>query len=327
MAEQILSQEEIDSLLGAMDSGEIDLDLEKNGEPEIESYDITSQSIKLRDQFQALEEIYDKFATLLRTSLSSTLQRNIGVEFVSTEMVKFEEFMAAFSTPTDFTSFAMDPLIGSGMYAIEPNLVFPLIDCMFGGNGKPLEKTRDEFTALELRMMKKFGDEFLTCLEDAWEFIYPLKLSFKQIETKPDFVHLVGPSDLVIVVVFSLHGQEFSGNIHLCISYLMLEPIKEKLSSRYLRERDRENTWTEEIKDLLRQAQMTVTGELGRTTYNVEEILNLQVDDIISLNSGPKDPVIIKVEDVEKYHGFPGVYKGNSSVQVTKMILSDGGNK
>ena len=89
MAEQILSQEEIDSLLGAMDKGEIDLDFEKSDEPEIESYDISSQSIKLRDQFQALEEIYDNFATLLGRSLSSTLQKSIGVEFISTEMVKF----------------------------------------------------------------------------------------------------------------------------------------------------------------------------------------------------------------------------------------------
>ena len=325
MVEQILSQEEIDSLLGAMDNGEIDLDLEKSNEPEIESYDITSQNIKLRDQFQALEEIYDKFATLFRASLTSSLQRSITVEFVSTEMVKFEDFMSAFSSPTNFTSFTMEPLIGSGMFAIEPSLVFPLIDCMFGGSGKPLEKTRDEFTLLELRMMQKFANEFLGCLQKSWESIYALNFTFKKIETKPDFVHLVSPSDLVIIVVFALSGQEFSGNIHLCLSYLMLEPIKDKLSSRYLREKDRENTWTGEIENLLDQARMIISGELGRTIFNVENILNLQVDDIISLNTGPKDPVIVKVEDVPKYHGFPGSYKGNSSVRVTKLITHDGG--
>ena len=325
MTEQILSQEEIDSLLGAMDNKEIDLSLDKNNEPEIESYDITSQSIKLRDQFQALEEIYDKFATLFRASLTSSLQRPIGVEFVSTEMVKFEDFMAAFSAPTNFTSFAIEPLIGSGMFAIESSLVFPLIDCMFGGNGRPLEKMREEFTLLELRMMRKFANEFLECFQKAWEHIYPLNLTFKKIETKPDFIHLVGPSDLVIIVVFALSGQEFSGNIHLCISYLMLEPIKDKLSSRYLREKDRENTWSEEIKDLLNQAQMAISGELGRTTFNVENILNLQIDDVIRLNTGPKDPVIIKIEDIPKYQGFPGTFKGNSSVQITKLITQGGG--
>ena len=325
MAEQILSQEEIDSLLGAMDKGEIDLDIEKSDEPEIESYDITSQSIKLRDQFQALEEIYDKFATLMRSSLTSTLQKNIGIEFISTEMVKFEDFMSAFSYPTDFTTFSMDPLIGSGMFAMEPGLVFPLIDCMFGGDGKPLEKVREDFTSIELRMMRRFALEVLEAFEKAWEFIYPLKLSFKKIETKPDFIHLVAPSDLVIIVVFSMHGQEFSGNIHLCISYLMLEPIKDKLSSRYLREKDRESTWFSEIKSLLNQAQITISGELGRSVRNVQEILNLQKDDIISLNTGPQDPVTIKIEDVPKYYGSPGVYKGNSSVQITKYILPYGG--
>jgi len=176
MAEQILSQEEIDSLLGAMDKGDIELELDKTKEPEIESYDITSQSIKLRDQFQALEEVYDKFATLLRSSLSSTLQRSIGVEFVSTEMVKFEEFMSAFSNPTDFTSFNMDPLIGSGLFAIEPSLVFSIIDCMFGGTGKPVEKTRDVFTQIELNMMKKFASETLDCMQKAWEYILSLQV-------------------------------------------------------------------------------------------------------------------------------------------------------
>ncbi len=326
MVEQILSQEEIDSLLGAMDKGEIDLDFDKSDEPQIESYDITSQSIKLRDQFQALEEIYDNFATLLRTSLSSTLQKAIGVEFVSTEMVKFEEFMSAFSYPTSFTTFSMDPLIGSGLFAIEPTLVFPLIDCMFGGDGKPLENVREEFTQIELRIMRKFSLEVLDCFERAWEFIYPLELSFKKIETKPEFVHLVGPSDLVIIVVFAVHGHVFSGNIHMCISYLMLEPIKDKLSSKYLRERDRESTWASEIKDLLNQVQITVSGELGRTVKSVEDILQLKPDDIISLHTGPRDPVTIRVEDVPKYYGYPGEYKGNSSVQISEYILPNGGD-
>lgn len=325
MVEQILSQEEIDSLLGAMDKGEIDLDFDKTDEPQIESYDISSQSIKLRDQFHALEEIYDNFATLLKSSLSSTLQKNIGVEFVSTEMVKFDEFMAAFSYPTNFTTFSMDPLIGSGMFAIESNLVFPLIDCMFGGDGKPLDNVREAFTSIELRMMKKFSNEVLDCFEKAWEFIYKLKLGFRKIETKPEFVHLVGPSDLVIIVVFAVHGTVFSGNIHFCISYLMLEPIKDKLSSKYLRERDRESTWASEISHLLNQVQITMTGELGRTKKSVQDILTLQLDDVIKLNTGPQDPVTIRVEEVPKYYGFPGEYKGNSSVQITKYIHHDGG--
>jgi len=88
MSDQILSKEEIDALLSAMDGGEVDLEEETKPEAEVVAYNLTSRNIMLRDQFYALEEVYDKFATLLNTNLSTSLQRSIEAEFVSTEMVK-----------------------------------------------------------------------------------------------------------------------------------------------------------------------------------------------------------------------------------------------
>ena len=211
------------------------------------------------------------------------------------------------------------------MFAIEPSLVFPLIDCMFGGNGKPLENTRNEFTVLELRMMEKIANELLDCLQKAWEDIYPLKLAFKKIETKPDFIHLVSPKELAVIIAFALHGTEFSGQIYLCISHLMLEPIKDKMSTKYLRERDGETKWVQEIEELLGYSQVTLSGELGRESFNIKEILKLKVNDVINLNTGPKDPVVIKIEEVPKYYGIPGIYKGNRSVQIIEMIDHNGG--
>ena len=123
MPDQILSQEEIDALLSAMDRGDVDLEQTK-GEPEVAPYNLTSQNIMLRDQFSALEEVYDKFAVLLNGSLSSMLQRSIEVEFVSTEMVKYQECINAFSAPTSFIIFNMEPLIGSALLAIEPAWCF-----------------------------------------------------------------------------------------------------------------------------------------------------------------------------------------------------------
>jgi len=138
-------------------------------------------------------------------------------------------------------------------------------------------------------------------------------------------IYLVAPGDLVIIVLFSIHGQEFSGNIHMCISYLMLEPIKDKLSSRYLRERDRESTWSTEINSLLSNARVNISGELGRSTQSIQDILFLQIDDIVYLNSGPQDPVIINIEDVPKYLGSPGVSRGNASVKINDCIRKSGG--
>ncbi|MBT9437673.1 MAG: flagellar motor switch protein FliM [Desulfobacterales bacterium] len=317
MSDQILSQEEIDALLTSVDKGEVDLEVDKK--EEAGSYDLTSQSIMLRDQFYALEEVYDKFADLLHNLLSSSLRKSVEVKLVSTEMVKFREFLEGFSNPTSFNIFNMEPLIGSSLLAIEPELVFFLIDCMFGGNGKPIARVR-EFTLIEQRMMRKFAVEVLDSLEKALDVVYSVKISLRKIETKPEFVHMVGPNDLVIGVVFSVKADEFSGDIHLCIPYLMLEPIKDKLSSRYLRENEIEHVFGAQIQNLLKDTNIAVVAELGRTSYTIRDILNLRAGEIFKLNTGPQDLITINIEHVPKYQGVPGVVKGNRAVQVTRLF-------
>ena len=323
MPDQILSQEEIDALLSAMDKGDVDL-AQAEGEPEATPYNLTSQNIMLRDQFSALEEVYDKFAALLNGSLSGMLQRSIEVEFVSTEMVKYQECISAFSSPTSFIIFTMEPLIGAALLAIEPGLVFSLIDCMFGGKGKPLSRVRD-FTQVERRMIGKLANEVLGQLQKAWQIVQAVNISVKKTETKPEYVHLVSPHDMMVVIVFSVKGKEFSGNLHFCLSYLMLEPIMEKLSSKYQREKDIENTWNRQLQQLLQETPVTLIAELGRTQQTIGSILNLQVDDVIQLPTGPEDHIVISVDHVAKYLAYPGVIKGNRAVEISALLNRNGG--
>ncbi len=324
MSDQILTQEEIDALLSAMDKGEVDLEEEVKQEAEVTPYNLTSQNIMLRDQFHALEEVYDKLARLMGTSFSALLQRSIEVEFVSTEMVKYTECISAFSSPTSFTIFGMDPLIGSAMLAVEPRLVYSLIDCMFGGDGKPTERMR-EFTIIEQRMMRKFALEALGNLQMAWKVVDPINVILKKTEVKPEFVHLASPNDLMVVIVFGVRGSEFSGNLHICIPYLMLEPIKDKLSSKYLREKDMEHNWRAQLETLLQDTPVTIVAELGVTTRSVRNLLDLQIDDVIQLNTGPEDLVNLTVDHVPKFVGYPGIIKGNRAVEIAALRRKNGG--
>ena len=323
MSDQILTQEEIDALLTAMDNGEVDL-AEEKPEAEVLAYNLTSQNIMLRDQFHALEEVYDKLAGLMGTSFSASLQRSIEVEFISTEMVKYTECIGAFSNPTNFSIFTMDPLIGSAMLAIEPRLVYSLIDCMFGGDGKPTERMR-EFTLIEQRMMRKFALEVLSNLEKAWKIVGPIKVFLKKSEIKPEFVHLASSNDIMVVIVFGVKGQEFSGNLHFCIPYLMLEPIKDKLSSKYIREKDTEHSWREQLEMLLQDIPVTLVAELGISARSVGNLLDLQVDDVIQLNTGPEDLVTLTVDNIPKFLGFPGIIKGNRAVEIAALHHKNGG--
>jgi flagellar motor switch protein FliM len=324
MSNQILTQEEIDALLSAMERGDVDLDQEAKKDVEAAPYNLMSQNTMLRDQFSALEEVYDKFTRLMQDTLSSSLQGSIFIEFVSTEMVKYNEFISAFSSPTNFSSFSMEPLVGKALLCIEPNLVFSLIDCMFGGEGKPTTRVR-EFTQIELRMIKKFASEILTKFEKAWSSVYLINMTLKKTETKPEFVQLVPPNDIMLVIVFVIKGPEFSGNFHIAIPYLMMEPIKERLSPKYLREKDMEHTWAPQLKELLKDTPVTVIAELGKTTQTVRDLLNLQVEDVIKLKAGPDDPISISVDQVPKYQGYPGIIKGNRAVEIVKLLNTNGG--
>jgi flagellar motor switch protein FliM len=324
MSNQILTQDEIDALLSAMERGDVDLEQRSAKDVEAAPYNLTSNDIILQEQFSALEEVYDRFIRIAQNTLLSSMQRSIAIEFVSSEMVKYQEFIGAFTSPTSFNSFSMRPLIGNALLGIESNLVFSLIDCLFGGNGRPLSQVRD-FTQIEQRMIKKFALDLLARFEESWSTVYPIQIGLRKVETKPEFVQLVPPGDIMLISVFALKGQEFSGNFHLAIPYLMLEPIKEKLSPKYLRDQDMGHAWSPHLKELLKDTHVTVIAELGRTRQTVRELINLQVEDVISLKAGPEDLISISVDQVPKYLGYPGIIKGNRAVEIAKLIKSNGG--
>ena len=329
MSEQILSQEEIDALLGAMASGEVDIEpdevtQDESAPKEIDTYDLTSKNIILQNQFYALEEVNDKFTKFLKTFLSTSIQQTIDAKFISTEMVTFDSFIQGFSPPTCFHIYTMEPLIGSALMAIDQNLVFSLVECMFGGNGKTKSYERD-FTAIEMRLMSRIAEGILDAFESAWELIYAITTDLKKSESNPEYVHLFNPNDLVLSETYSIAGKQFSGNIYFCMSYLMLEPIKELLSSRFVREKDTDHSWDEQLKHLMNTTEVNITAELGKTIYTIRDLISMQVGDVVILNSGPNEKIRINVEKMPKYLGFPGVVNGNRAVEVVKEINKNGG--
>jgi flagellar motor switch protein FliM len=331
MGEQILSQDEIDALLGAMAKGEVELEPEPpkteiERKIDVESYDLTSRKLLLQNQFYALEEVNDKLTRSLQDFFATSLQQSIETKLISNEVVNFEHFIQGFSNPTYFQIFTMEPLIGSALLAIEPNLVFSLIDCMFGGDGKSLSYERKEFTALEIRLMNKMVFDILDIFETSWKAIYPVKIEPKKNEVKPEFVHLYHLNDLILSEIISISGKKFSGNIYFCLSYLMIEPIKEILSAKFLREKEVEHCWEHEIKQRIDNMHLSISAELGKKSYSIRELLRMQVGDILDLDTGPNEQITICIENVPKFSGYPGIVKGKRAVQICQAVKNSKGD-
>ena len=328
MGQQILSQEEVDALLTSVASGEVEIEspgeLEtKDAKTDLPVYDLTAQNIMMREQFDVLDEVHDRFSNALRNYMGSTLGVSVDIELASTEMVKFGEFMDGLSGQTSFHTFRMDPLVGSALLAIEGGLVYFLIDRMFGGTGTGGMKQERDFTMLEQRVMRRFAEGVLKDLEKAWGLVLPMEISIGKSETRHQFVRLVAPSDLVIIVMTAVTLDEFSANMLLCVPYLLLEPIRDKLSFKNMRDAELGNTWKEQLKVLLAETEVTVAAELGRTFHTVRNILDLSEGDVVMLNTGPQDLISVLVEKAPKYLGAAGVVAGKRAVQIDSLVTRE----
>ncbi|MEE4356267.1 MAG: flagellar motor switch protein FliM [Desulfococcaceae bacterium] len=317
MAEKILSQEEIDALQSAISEGKINTDPEQS-DAEPVPYDLCAQNTRLRENFDVLEEVFSKFALQLRDTLASKFRTGMDVDYISSKVVLFKDFIRGFNKPTCFHIFNMEPFHGTALLVISDSLVFSFVDTLFGGSGKTKVPARD-FTRIEQHMMKKLAADILKNLEKAWETIHYIRILIRKTESNPAFVRYIAPDDLVISTAFVVNGPDYSGDMHICIPYLMLEPIKEKLSYGKLRAVESENMPVFLAESVLGKISANIVAELGTARMTVRELLALHKGDVIKLDTGPRSSIAVKIENVIKYRGQPGTYHGNQAVRITEF--------
>jgi flagellar motor switch protein FliM len=319
----ILSQEEIDVLLKGLSGGEIETDRTEQREPgDVLPYDLTSQDRIIRGRMPTFEMMTERFARLYRLSLSSLLRRVVGVSALSVEMMKFGEFLKTLPVPTSLHIFRMEPLRGSAIFVVESKVIFSLVDILFGGSGQSSFKIEGrEFTAIENRLIKRAVLSALTDFEKSWKAILDVKISHQRSEINPQFAHIVPLTDVVVVVHFEIEMEFSSGIVSVCIPYSMLEPVREKLHAGFQSDAlEVDSVWANRFREGLMSSRVELIVELGRSEVSGKEIVDLKKGDVIMLDRYRVDPLDIFVEGVQKLTAFPGVYKGNSAIQIAGTI-------
>lgn len=321
---EILSQEEVDALLTGVSEGEVETEQPEEQEPsEAQVYDLTGQEKVVRGRMPALETTAERFARKFRTTLSSVLRQVVSVNTLSVHVTKYEEFIKTIPVPASLNLFKMNPLKGSALFVIESRVVFALVDIIFGGSGRETVKIEGrEFTIIENNLIKKIALNALSDFEDVWKIIVQFDVVYQGTETNPQFVQLVAATDIVIVMQFEVDMGFSAGKISFCIPSLMVEPISKKLQAGYQEDTyvaDKE--WTNSFNESLRNANVNLVVELGKTELNGREITNLKEGDVICLDQYCTDSLNVYVEDVLKLKGYPGIYKGGRAVEISKFIV------
>lgn len=292
---------------------------------EIMTYDLTSQDRIIRGRMPTLEMTNERFVRTFRATLSALLRKVTSVSTISTEMIKFGEFLKMIPVPTSMHLFKLEPLRGSALIIVESKIIFMLIDIIFGGSGRNSFKIEGrEFTAIENNIIKKVVLSALEDLEKAWQALSPVKFSYLRSENNPQFVQLVPPTDVVVVCNFEIEVEYSSGIISLCIPYSTLEPLRDRLQAGYQSEQlEVDKTWLNRFKSGLFAAKVDLTARLGNAHVSAGEIINLKKGDVITLDKFVTEPINIYVEGVLKFKGKQVSYRGNQAVQVSQVVLNE----
>ena len=304
---EVLSQDEIDQLLTAINSGDTDVDDFKavNDTRKIKIYDFKRPDKVSKEQLRTVSNMHETFARLTTTSLSAQLRSLVHVHVASVDELTYEEFIRSIPSPTTLAIVNMDPLKGNAVLEIDPAITFCMIDRLFGGRGVVSSNKNRDLTDIEQSVMEGIIVRILANMREAWAQVLDLRPRLGQIETNPQFAQIVPPSEMVVLITLETKVGDEEGMMNFCIPYITLEPIVSKLSSQFWFSSVRRSSTTQylgTLKEKLSTVDMEVVAEVGS--------INLSVRDVLKLSVGNK----------KKFYCQPGVVGKKMAVQVTGKI-------
>ena len=322
----VLSQNEIDNLLKALSSGEVDVnEMKKSNEVQVKEYDFARPSKFSKEHLRTLEIIYDNYGRLLSTNLPIYLRKNIQVEVMNSEAVTYMEFSNALSNPVLLGIIDFEPLKGNIIMEMATKLGYAIIDRMLGGEGEPLEKTR-EFSEIELLIIERVMTSCVELMREPWENVLDVNPRLQRIETNPQFAQIIQPSEMIAIVTINIKIGDVEGLINLCLPYLTLEPVMDKLNTKFwysnMQDSDGE-TYSDDIETLISKAMVPVTTVLGHSSINVSDFMSIQPGDIIRLDTKVDDELDVYVGDIKKFTALPGSSGKKYAVRLTSIIREE----
>lgn len=323
---EVLSQNEIDNLLAALSTGELDVEqMQESDEKKVKNYDFNRPTKFSKEHLRTLEIIFEHYGRLISTNLSVYLRKNVQVAVVSSETNTFSEFSNALASPVILGIVNFLPLNGNIIIDLATNLGYAMLDRMLGGNGYPLEKSRD-FSEIEQTIIQKVLIMFTQLLRDPWRNVIDIAPVLSRLETNPQFAQVIAPNDMVAIVTLSVKIGEVEGFMNICLPFITLEDVMDKLNTKYwfstIQENHDEN-YEIYIESLIRKVDIPIRAILGKSTISVSDFMNLQVGDCIRLDSRIEDDMNVYVGNIKKFTALPGTERDSYAVRITSVIREE----
>ena len=322
----VLSQNEIDNLLNALSSGELDVEeIKENSEKQVKDYDFARPSKFSKEHLRTLEIIFEHYGRLLSTNLPVYLRKSVQVEVMNSEAVTYQEFSNALSNPVLLGIINFAPLQGNIIIEMASNLGYAIVDRMLGGKGEPMDKVR-ECSEIELLIIERILVICVNLLSEPWENVLDIKPHLERIETNSQYAQIISPSEMIAIVTIDITIGDVQGLMNVCLPYITLEDVIDKLNTKYwysnMQSQD-EASYADAIESLINRAQIPVKAVLGNSVVSVSDFASLQKGDIIRLDRKVDEELDVYVGNIKKFAALPGESGDCYAVRVTSVIREE----
>jgi len=321
----VLSQAEIDALLQGVMTGEVDAEEAKKEADtrKIKVYDFKRPDKFSKDQIRTLYMLHESFGRLLNTYLSTHLRTLISVDVASVEQLTYQEFVQSVANPSFISVLGVPPLKGNIILEFDTAIAFAYIDRVFGGDGNTQIKTR-VLTEIEDAVMRRFVTAAMNHFKDAWSNVTPMNPFLETTESNPQFMQIVTPSEMVVIITLQIRIGDTEGIMNICIPYLVLEPIMSKLTTTFWVASSISKSETENqvaiIQSKLERTEVPFVVEVGEVYITIKEFLMLGFGDVLQLGTKVKDDLPCRVGTNAKFYCRPGTFGKKMAVQITRVV-------
>jgi flagellar motor switch protein FliM len=237
-------------------------------------------------------------------------------------VIKYSEFVRNLVVPTNLNMVHINPLRGTALFVFDPNLVFLVVDNLFGSDGRYHVRVEGrDFTPTEQRIIKKILDVTFEEMTKAWATIYPVEFEFVRAEMNTQFANIATPTEVVVVTTFNIELGSGGGDFHVCMPYSMIEPIRDQLTSSMQADRaELDERWVSQMTQQVQDAEVELVANLGHTDVTLRQIMGLKMGDVISLDL--PDAVVAQVDGVPMFKCRYGQKDGQLALKVERVLKS-----
>lgn len=338
LASQVLSQDEIESLLeqfsGDEDESTDPVELSDNyNEPAVGTTGKKLSKIKASNlprlnfrvphylkkrQLRFLEVRHDLFARRLTDRLSLYLRKEVKLELLGFNVSNYGEVSSVIDSESYLAEMAVDPFPVHGIFQLPVDISLVVIDRMLGGNGDK-SSGKPGLTEIEVVLLDQLVGHIMDQWAMVWEDLVQCKHKIVGHESEIQHLHITSPHNPVTIATFRLKISTFEGDIRIIFPGIAWEPIMSRVSETLLAQTSNASKpkWNNEA---MLKLKVKVQAKWDGHQISAKELAGIKPGDFLYFNKSLADKTTVLIADLPKFTGQVGQSDGKRAIKVDKIL-------